>query len=221
MKNRKNILAAMVVGLLAVCAPVLAAPVIPTIDLFDGTDDLWTEAGNANITADTPQLTFTISAGMSSDGWVYTTDADFLGNYITAASAVGGAQISFNFTGASGADQLSLYFTSSSGGTWYYALPVSDGYHSVSIDSSGNGWSTFDVGANFFAAFSDVDLIGIYVVNGDLLQHTYTLDNFELAPVPEPETIWMMIAVAISLGITFRGRILDAVGSLKARVAKS
>jgi len=224
MNSRNNILLALSMSALVLCAPVLAAPVIPTIDLFDDTDDPWVATGNASISADNPVLTFTVSAGMGSDGSVYTTDADFLGNYIAEAAAVGGANITFDFTGASGADQLSLYFHSSAGvgdQTWYYALPVSDGFFSVYVDSSGAGWSSFDIGANFFTAFSDVDQIGIYVVNKDLISHDYTLDNFQLSPVPEPETIWMMIAVALSLGVTFRGRIMDLVGNLKARVIKS
>lgn len=221
MKNRNNILAALVIGLMAVCATVFAAPIIPTIDEFNGSDDPWTATGNATINSGNPVLDFTISAGMGSDGWVYTQDADFLGDYPTAAAAVGGANISFQFTGASGADQLSLYFYSSSdNGTWYYALPVSDGYQSVYIDSSGTGWTTFD-GTSFAVAFADVDLIGIYVANADLLSHNYTLDDFQLNPVPEPETVWMMIAVAISLGITFRGRIMEVAGHLKARVARN
>jgi hypothetical protein len=39
--------------------------------------------------------------------------------------------------------------------------------------------------------------------------------------VPEPETVWMILAIVLSLGITFRGRLAEMVGQMKMRLHKA
>jgi hypothetical protein len=36
--------------------------------------------------------------------------------------------------------------------------------------------------------------------------------------VPEPETVWMILIVLASLGLTFRGRLSEIAGMIKARI---
>lgn len=223
MNNRKSILAVLFVSALAVSSPVWAAPVIPnSVDIFDATYAPWQALGGATIDNQVNQLDFTIDTvgGFPGDGWVHTVDADFTGDYMADVGPT--ALINFTFTGSSNADQLSLYFYSSTdNATWYYPLSLSDGGHSVLIGNS-SGWVSFDPSPDYSLAITDVDRIGVYVANSALGPYSYALDNFELTfVVPEPETVWMILAVVLSLGITFRGRILELAGSLKARLAKN
>ncbi len=210
---------------LGACLTVVAAPVIPnSIDEFDGVPayTAWQSLGGASINSQNPNLNFTIDTvgGFPGDGWVHTVDSSFTGNYLSDVGPT--AIVNFNFIGSSSADQLSLYFYSSDdNATWYYPLSVSDGYHSVLIGNS-SGWVSFDAAPDYSLAIQDVDRIGIYVLNENTGPFVYQLDDFEITfAVPEPETVWMFVAVLVSLGITFRARISELAGQMKARFVKS
>jgi hypothetical protein len=70
---------------------------------------------------------------------------------------------------------------------------------------------------NFLADFASVDQFGIELIGSSGGLRRYDLDNFQFT-VPEPETVWMILIVLASLGLTFRGRLSEIAGMIKARI---
>jgi hypothetical protein len=77
-------------------------------------------------------------------------------------------------------------------------------------------------GANWITDFSSVTAIGLYVLGNVSAGALYGLDNFATEYyVPEPETLWMIMAVVLSLCVTFRGRIAELLAQLKAKALRA
>jgi len=126
---------------------------------------------------------------------------------------------------------LSFYFKSGAN-VWYATALINSQPQVVGSQlldfsiGSASDWSPAlfnEGGAVWATAFSAIDEIGFEVhgQNGDAL--TYTFSNIELyndnvKAVPEPETIWMIFMVLASLGITFRNRLTELAGQVKARI---
>lgn len=118
---------------------------------------------------------------------------------------------------------LAFYFGNGTD-TWVYDLP---------LPSSLNTWTAYTVPflyspawlinylpgsqAAFDAALASVDWIGIHVIPSGMSQFDWGMDNLELNyVVPEPETVCLLLAVAIGLGLTFRSRLNELLGRMSA-----
>jgi hypothetical protein len=118
---------------------------------------------------------------------------------------------------------LNLYFRAASGNEWAYTLFTPGfGPFTATIGSYSVGWvaQNFDPLGNDQSLFEtdilSIANIGVYV-SGTGAGGTYYLDDFEIG-VPEPETVWMILAVLLSLGVTFRSQLAGMAGQVKARV---
>lgn len=88
------------------------------------------------------------------------------------------------------------------------------------------GASAWTGSGTFALDFANVTEFGIQLLGSvDATTHRYQLDNFLLTgvyfnagAVPEPETVWMIVMVLASLGITFRRQLTDVVGQAMARI---
>ncbi len=126
-------------------------------------------------------------------------------------------------------DALSLYFMSStSGRSWTkdislagttvgdwitYAVPVISGVWNWTGEGTGDG-SVVDL----MNDFGDVDYFGFYVRQKNVnIPELYQFDDMSFA-VPEPETVWLMLAALLSLCLTFRSKIGDMARGLFARI---
>lgn len=141
--------------------------------------------------------------------------------------------LSFMFYDGSAAyapDSLTVYFQAG-GYTWYYDLTptttADTGWYEYSASLYSAGWYSTDGGTDFLSDISTVTQVGIRIVydtdNGVDTQ-AYGIGNYTLnhtVAVPEPETVWLMMAVALSMAFTFRGRLNDFVGQLKRVVNKA
>jgi len=242
MNTMKKVLIAAGCGLLILGRGAFATPAIGHIDSFGAGSspdtvspwhDNWTlgfgdglsipggsDAGTLSIHIDT--------AGLGGPGFgdVVTSDADFIGSYALLAPNV---NIQFQLTsGAGELDGLALYFhTTATGGLdgedWTYALtPVPGTLHTyVASIGNSNDWFGWDSG-DFATAITGIDYIGLRLINANEGSYVYELDNFEIqeGAVPEPETVWMIMVVLLSLGVTFRSRLAEVAGQLKTRFAK-
>jgi hypothetical protein len=165
------------------------------------------------------QINFRAKSGEES--WVTpaaslsTTKADLL----TGWSSLGSINdLAVNFTlknidgvTPSASDSLYVYFIS--GGNTNYS-------QSYSIAAS-------VVPANYTVSLSSfsgvIDLLNItrfgfeIVDSNDGAAHSFLLNDIYLT-VPEPETVWMILMVLASLGITFRSRLMELAGQVKARI---
>jgi len=114
--------------------------------------------------------------------------------------------------------QLNLYFVS--GGNYYistwreYFSSTGSSTFTVDIASAAN-WQNM---ADFTARFQSVTEFGFEVAGASYsgLQE-YRIQDVEFT-VPEPETVWMILMVLASLGITFRSRLMEFAGQVKARI---
>lgn len=230
MKKLFVILGSVCFGLLMLGQSVFAVPQVGNIDDFnDAAPPAWNQGLNAVITdANIPDLVFSVSGNPAGDGTVSTADGLFTGTYAPVGQY---GYIGFVFNSETVApDQLSLYFETpyNGGQTWYYSgLSTGDGDKMAPIGTWSSGWSTFDplvvdFATDFYQAILDVDRIGIYVANASPGTYNYHMDDFEIGmAVPEPETVWMILAVALSLGVTFRGRLAELAGQMKGRFVKA
>lgn len=156
----------------------------------------------------------------------------FSGNF--AALNLDGKSLNVKFTfittGTSATpSDLNLYFTAN-GREWTYNVltlsgtpaPTGSTIYNIVIGSVA-GW--FGAAENysdalFYTDLQNIDHLGLYV--SSVSPQTYGLDNMGLTfIVPEPETVWMILAIVLSLAITFRSRLVDTVGQLKARYIKA
>jgi hypothetical protein len=159
--------------------------------------------------------------------------ANFLGNYQQYVAQ--GVVVSFDFY-AQGfkPSTLELYFVDSgTGRTWTYGLDdsaVSVGAWTtfvVPIGAFGPNWSMTGPGSGSLAEFltdlGNVTQIGIGLVrNNSTSQQLYGLDNFDVTlQVPEPETIWLLLAALLSMGVTFRGKVRGAMAWVKGGVGRA
>jgi len=137
--------------------------------------------------------------------------------------------VSFKFKDISGEPaELGLYFASANGDKWGLALwtTPSTGQEPTSA------WTTYTVGgfplsANWYdltgsaqaalaTDMTDVAAFGLYLSGGN--NQVFGLGDMQLSyTVPEPETVWLILAALASLGITCRSRIGNAARSFAKR----
>lgn len=116
---------------------------------------------------------------------------------------------------------LQLYFKGATR-TWLYdvtlqAASTPPGWVTISAPLGvygGSGWSIWNFGVGTYSEwqtdFANVTEFGILVAKDPSLGSTplYGLDDVVLTQVvPEPETVWLLMAALASLAVTFRGRI--------------
>jgi len=166
-------------------------------------------------------------AGSSGGNFV----GDYYGLANTLHSASSNLVVKFTLTTLnnynSEADSMWMYFVSRNGHQYFYnqslsqpAINTPTPYHFV-ISSQDNWLWNPNLGWDFVNDYGDVTAFGLgfssTLAGGD---HIIQLSGFELAQelvVPEPETIWMMVVVLASLGLTFRSRLTDIGAQVKAR----
>lgn len=215
-------------GLLMVASTTFAAPTIGMVDRFDETYDDWLHiyrdgatynqtGGRLEIVTDNSPTPATLIIGTYDDLWK--------GDY-SAAGIDGGpapTTIKFNFTALNYSEApvtLGVYFVTTGGNKWLYSL-ATPGYgpFDVRIDTYA-GWVSqgpFGLdGTQFLSDITDIYTIGLYF-QGGAGGGTFYADDFEIG-VPEPETVWMILAVLLSLGVTFRSQLAGMAGQVKARV---
>lgn len=102
-----------------------------------------------------------------------------------------------------------------------YGLSVNMGF-SDGYWSDFYGFGPFTDSSTFALDLASVQWIGVAVggYNGFGDPDQYGLDNFKLV-VPEPETVWLMLAVALSMAFTFRSRLRDLAGQFKGRMIRA
>ena len=106
------------------------------------------------------------------------------------------------------------------GSAWYTVTETITKYAtymdvSVNLSLSGGGASQWDKSFKTVASSSGYNFLTLQSYGG----YVY-VDNFKAygdVPVPEPETVWMILAVLGSLAVTFRGQLSD----LASRFVKS
>jgi hypothetical protein len=151
----------------------------------------------------------------------------FVGDY----SARGGANLALTFTfnpvqvvPDSGNGGLRLYFVNE-GRSWSSVTsitPVLTGpqTYNVFIGSAANWTPDGNYAASWGTDFQSIDSIGFLVTgpNGGTIQEYQFYDMQLQLIVPEPETVWMIMMVLASLGLTFRGRLGGIAAQVKARI---
>ena len=175
-------------------------------------------------------MTFPNDGTQQPIGRVYTEAADFIGKGYTTIAGVGPDQLNIHFTLTSpdvapNPYGLAFYFKSADGDVWYAAkdavqaknaqdYSIFIGNESAWVSAIGN---TIHTGLEGWSDFSDIKEIGFELLGGNYggIQN-YEFSNIYLT-VPEPETVWMILAVLVSLGITFRKQIGEFAGQMKAR----
>lgn len=200
----------------------------PNGSLSDGGGYLQVDSGAASII---PLTDFVIDGG-----------GTFAGDYTAGGLAVDGVRgISFDFynPAATEINGLQIYLIAASGNVWLHPL-VNDivtggawGNYGANLDedslNAGTGeWFTTagDDLATWQADLATITGIGfrMYYVNNTANQ-IYGIDNIIIQDdpyillVPEPQTYAMLGFAFLSLGVTFRRKLEDALASLKAMVA--
>jgi len=171
-------------------------------------------------------LTFA-NGGFSPSARITATDPTYVGagvNYL-AALATPFNTVSFTFNPSVDPVALRFYFMSGANDMWIAnGLFLGSGTLTYSLNIGSVGMWThnpiLNSGMTWDTGFASVTQIGFEVFgpNGGATQ-TYTFSNIELSyVVPEPETLWMIMMVLASLGITFRGRLAELAGQVKARI---
>jgi hypothetical protein len=224
----------MTIGALALwmlcSASAMATPTLNTSPNWQTGDvDNWSQSGNASVSVVSPgvlQISF-LTAQPAPDGWVTAGSGASLGNFTGNYTNANADRVLFTLNTAVDPSQydLALYFKSGvEGNTWINHVASGLVNYSVSLLTLDN-WAGFDfLGWNqdlLRTDLSDVTEIGLYLSQaGDGTPSIYQLDKFELStmPVPEPESMWMILAVALSLMITFRVRLTEMVSRVKARI---
>jgi len=175
------------------------------------------------------------ASGVIRTGSGYSTN--FQGSYDHIGPGGEGLIVHFEFQTTNGAppNALSLYFKSGND-LWAYSgfgAPIANGATTYSailspaqewtyIGGLYNGYNT-SAGNTWFNDIGNVDWIGVYVQGLDNGTTTYGLGNFGVdeLPVPEPETIWLMMTVILSMVFTFRGRLAQLASQVTVRMNRA
>lgn len=230
-RTKLAILGTAVMGLV-LAGNVMASPIIPSSETWASGDGGWhlENYGDSSITygnsgAGSLQLSFTGVSG-TRQAVMYTTSANFTGGYLGQPADF---VVGFTFTAVNeGPSSVGLYFRgSASQREWTYNAMTAPGASSTASYTLStalqdyNNWSwlggtpwTFE---QWQADFANIDRFGIYVLEDPGSgSENYQLDNLTLT-VPEPESVWLIFAALASLGVTFRGKVTDAVRGLVKR----
>ncbi len=159
-----------------------------------------------------------ISTPTPADAIVYTSGSPF-----TTGLQNGDVSFSFMSLSASPPSELAVYFHSANGDSWVdylYQFPVGTApnvplqAYVVSSSSLVDGANWTDLGnanaASFATDFASIDRFGFYIAADG--GQNFGLDDVVMSySVPEPETVWLLVAAFASLGITYRSKI-SAIG---------
>jgi len=174
-------------------------------------------------------LTFPFGGGAPA-ATISTMQGAYVGNY----ASVGGTDLAVKFTFDPanvvpdiGNGGLGLYFVSGLN-LWNLnnvITPITTGpqTYTINIGLASNWTPAFGNVADWASAFTNITEFG-FLVNGPMGvdQQLYTFSDIQLTSqtlsVPEPETVWMIMMVLASLGLTFRSRIGELAGQVKARI---
>jgi len=183
-----------------------------------------TASGVSTVILSLPNGGFSPSARMSATG------ANYVGagnnNYASLGTAL---TMTFTFTPSVDPVALQFYFMSGAGDMWVAQglnLVAGPSTYTFNIGTSGNWLHSpfFNTGMTWDTGFANVTEIGFEVFgqNGFVTQD-YQFSNMEMGPVaslsvPEPETVWMIMMVLASLALTFRSRLGELAGQVKARI---
>jgi hypothetical protein len=177
---------------------------------------------------DSPAYSSTIWADSGSSGEKFTGSFSGISGLVDVNNLAVEFKIKTENDYNSSPGNLGMYFVS--GSHTYYYKPV------VSLNQPAPGafktinlfignvsyWNNYD-GGTFTTDFGAVDQFGFSFVGGPTegMTHPIYLTDLQLleeTPVPEPETVWMILMVLASLGITFRSRLMELAGQVKARI---
>lgn len=165
-------------------------------------------------------------SGINPKGSMGATSAAYDGSYLAYGSALNmtftlqSTHVPNNAQGYG----LQFYFKSGSD-IWYatgldYVTGLGPQTYSFNIGSE-SVWAPGGVYAQTWAHdFGAVTEIGFDVLGANYTgDQTFTFSGMELTQVvPEPETVWMIMMVLASLGLTFRGRLVGIAAQMKARI---
>jgi hypothetical protein len=220
-----------ITGLALLSVNLWAAPVlINSPETWDSGTAAWKSAQYSGTPAGTPiapsgtgSLAINVGTGFSPAIDVYADlnssvtggagTGKFQGDFGSYTTSLGTLGVKFQLKNVSAPNtsygSLTLFFVGG-GNEWVYESTqlAGTGVFNDYVYSIGSlNWiGTGDFAANFGA----VDKFGIRLTGSSGPGSQYELDNFELILlVPEPETVWMILAVLASLGITFRMRLLE------------
>lgn len=169
-----------------------------------------------NIASQTIRFSFTAQSGEFGPAVRL---ADTGSNYtgIFNSLELGGADLSVAFTiknlTAMTPNALSLYYITSGGVTNTSSsviditgLGLNDSMTRRMNIGSESSWGVTD---SFATDFGSITQFGFELFGGPYLgQQQFEISNTYF-PVPEPETLWMILAVLASLAVTFRSRLLE------------
>ena len=180
---------------------------------------------------DTGSLLLTIPDTGSPGAKVYGgLGSEFVGNYSALESTLVGAQYLVAKFSLESLDDYNvnngamlMYFVGN-GNTYYlnynFTQPApASGLVNYTVGIGAGNWEAAIAGV-FADDWQSVTEFGLELwgANGGGADR-YRIDNFEItSAVPEPETVWMIMMVLASLGLTFRGRLVGIADQVKARI---
>jgi len=227
-----------VVLVLACAVKLTATPVL-------NSPSLWTDA-NAIWTVTSLPLSDPFGSGTEVAGGLTTARIVFSGggaapaarlsasgtNFTGGLLDTGALSVNFNFIGEEFPlnqtfGSLAMFFQSSNGDSWYYQFTppslVGTNYFSANIDTQGTSWFRTVGSGSYLTAIGSVTNFGFEIIGANAFsdQHYGIQDvtfTGNIGYVPEPETVWMIMMVLASLALTFRSRLGELAGQVKARI---
>lgn len=241
MTQVKHIIVAGLVGMGVLCT-VHAVPTLNTPEQWNAVDGIagWNQIGNAGLVnpgtggnpdgylqAEMPAsewpIQYQIYADQTTAGGIY------VGDYTAVLGGVTIALFDFRYDNVAPAG-LSLYFQSGNGDVWLrpmVSLPAQGEWGSYYIPfawGNGTSWDLALGGGDpnlFLNDLMDVARVGLWVPMGmETSSQFIGFDNFELR-IPEPNTVFFLSAVLLSLGASFRRNVVDGLRWARGLVIKA
>ncbi len=230
----KNKIISMGLGLLSlgVLSTVQAVPTVNVPETWDTDQSGWIQAGGATLSNPGGYLQAQLPiSGVPANYQIYadgtTAGGIYAGNQTYTESYLAVFDFKYDDAAPSG---LSLYFMSGNGNEWI--RPISGslpslgawGTYSVSFAYDLGAWDLAIGGGNdimFAADLLDVDRVGLWVgVGSQPFLQDVGFDNFEMR-IPEPNTVFFLSAVLLSLGASFRRNVADGLRWARGLVVKA
>ena len=228
-------------GLVLLASVASATPLIGFTETWSSPPSLegWqidTSYGGGGGTLDNPsgylRITFPDFPAFPNAAMVYADSGASGGNFVGDYSPAAGTLVQFWFRSVDTTpDSLALYFANNdTGRAWSWnltaATPVQGWvvYQVPLFNYSGwnLAWGTGSSSMDFMNDLASVDWLGLYIAESVAYtgEEHYYLDNFTLA-IPEPESVALLLAAALSLGVTFRRRLGSTATRLRSLVTRT